>query len=114
MRFGNYLPILELLRSLNLFTFIFLVTWGVIVERRSDMAGVWAPFKELERVVHSAISQKQPEAYYHLENILKKHKPDFVSLLQNPVSLLYTVGLFRGRNFVDFAFVPRKMTRNRN
>ena len=52
-----------------------------------DMSlGVWAPFKELASVVHTAIAQRQSEAFYSLETILKKHKPDFLSLLKNPVS----------------------------
>ena len=49
------------------------------------MAGVWLPFKELASVVTSAILDKQSDSYYTLEAILKKHKPDFISLLQNPV-----------------------------
>lgn len=47
---------------------------------------VWAPFKELGRVVNAAILKKDPNAYYNLETELKKHKPDFLSLLKNPVS----------------------------
>jgi len=49
------------------------------------MAGVWLPFKELASVISSAILHKKPDTYYTLEAILKKHKPDFISLLQNPV-----------------------------
>ena len=48
-------------------------------------AGVWAPFKELATTVHTAIAMKQPQAYYRLESMLKKHKTDFYSLLKNPV-----------------------------
>lgn len=48
-------------------------------------AGVWAPFKELAFVVNTAIAQRQSDAFYSLEAILKKHKPDFLSLLRNPV-----------------------------
>lgn len=51
-------------------------------------SGVWAPFKELSTVVNDAIAQKQPEAYYKLNDVLKKHKPDFISLLKNPVRAL--------------------------
>lgn len=49
--------------------------------------GMWAPFKELVGVVNAAIQLRQPGAFYSLEANLKKHKPDFVSLLQNPVSM---------------------------
>ena len=49
--------------------------------------GIWAPFKELASVVNQAILKKQPEAFYSLEAILKKHKTDFISLLKNPVRL---------------------------
>ena len=48
--------------------------------------GLWAPFKELVRVVNAAILRKEPDAYYSLEAELKKRKPDFFSLLKNPVS----------------------------
>lgn len=48
--------------------------------------GMWAPFKEVVRVVNDAILRKEPSAFYKLESELKKHKPDFLSLLKNPVS----------------------------
>lgn len=51
-----------------------------------EMAGLWAPFKELYNTVTLAVHSRQPEAHYTLEALLLKHKPDFVSLLQNPVS----------------------------
>jgi len=54
------------------------------------MAGVWLPFKELASVISSAILHKKPDTYYTLEAILKKHKPDFISLLQNPVGSFLT------------------------
>ena len=50
--------------------------------------GIWAPFKEVVRVVNDAILRKEPSAYYKLEAELKRHKPDFISLLKNPVSTL--------------------------
>lgn len=50
--------------------------------------GVWAPYKELAGTVNSAILGKEPDAYYTLDTILTKHKPDFISLLKNPVNLL--------------------------
>lgn len=49
--------------------------------------GVWAPYKELASTVNAAILGKEPDAYYALEAMLKKHKPDFISLLNNPVGL---------------------------
>ena len=52
--------------------------------------GIWAPFKELASVVNQAVLKKQPDAFYSLEAILKKHKPDFISLLKNPVRELYS------------------------
>ena len=47
---------------------------------------MWTPFKELHHTVEAAVLRKQPDAIQDLEKILKKHKPDFLSLLQNPVS----------------------------
>ena len=52
--------------------------------------GIWAPFKEVVRVVNDAILRKEPSAYYKLEAELKKHKPDFISLLKNPVGAFKT------------------------
>ena len=51
--------------------------------------GIWAPYKELASVVNQAILKKQPDAFYSLEAILKKHKTDFISLLKNPVRLIH-------------------------
>ncbi len=48
--------------------------------------GVWAPYKELAGTVNDAIVGKQDNVYYSLEAVLQKHKPDFISLLKNPVS----------------------------
>ncbi|KAJ8032363.1 hypothetical protein HOLleu_25874 [Holothuria leucospilota] len=45
---------------------------------------LWGPFKELYSVVDGAVSKKNPDAFNDLEAALRKHKPDFVSLLQNP------------------------------
>ena len=49
-------------------------------------ARMWSPYKELYHVVDSAICRKQADAIQELEIVLRKHKPDFISLLQNPVS----------------------------
>ncbi|XP_033629784.1 nuclear pore complex protein Nup205-like [Asterias rubens] len=47
-------------------------------------SNLWSPFKDLLRTVHAALSQKLPDAYYELDAAIRKHKPDFLSLLQNP------------------------------
>ena len=47
---------------------------------------MWSPFKELYHVVETALYKKQPDAVHDLEVVLRKHKPDFISLLTNPVS----------------------------
>ena len=47
---------------------------------------MWSSFKELNRTVELAIQRRQQDAIQDLEVVLRKHKPDFVSLLQNPVS----------------------------
>ena len=62
-------------------------TWAFSKMNSMALAS-WTPFKDLVEVVHLAIELKRPEAYYSLEAILKKHKPDFISLLQNPVTRL--------------------------
>lgn len=49
-------------------------------------AGSWGPVKELALVVNNAVHRRLPGAYHDLEIALKKHKPEFLSLLKNPVS----------------------------
>ena len=48
-------------------------------------AQLWGPYKELEKTVDAAIRKKQLDAVHDLEVALKRHKPDFISLLKNPV-----------------------------
>ena len=43
------------------------------------------PFKELGHVIRWALSRPEPEAYFALEECLKRHRPDFITLLENPV-----------------------------
>ncbi len=52
-------------------------------------ARVWAPYKELYHTVESATVRQQADAIQDLEVALRQHKPDFISLLQNPVSVVY-------------------------
>lgn len=75
----------------NAFDVIRFVRWcalyGIPAVCRVMAGGMWAPFKELVKVINAAILKKEPNAYYSLEAELKKHKPDFISLLKNPVSM---------------------------
>ena len=48
-------------------------------------AGGWVPFKELSHVIRWALLNPEREAYFALEEALKKHRPDFTNLLENPV-----------------------------
>ncbi|GFN90055.1 nuclear pore complex protein nup205-like [Plakobranchus ocellatus] len=50
----------------------------------SDGARVWAPFRELHDVVEMAVTRRVPGAVHDLEVALRKHKPDFISLLKKP------------------------------
>ena len=51
-------------------------------------ARVWSPYKELHHTIESAIVRKSPDAIQDLEVVLRKHKPDFISLLSTPVSMM--------------------------
>jgi len=50
------------------------------------VARIWSPYKELQYTVESTIQKKQSDAVQDLESSLRKHKADFISLLQNPVN----------------------------
>lgn len=41
--------------------------------------------KTFDEFVGNALWRRQPEAVHLLDMILKKHKPDFISLFKNPV-----------------------------
>ncbi|GAB1605006.1 nuclear pore complex protein Nup205-like [Argonauta hians] len=47
-------------------------------------AKLWTPFKELYDVVDSVLLKKQVESIHDLEVMLRRHKPDFISLLKAP------------------------------
>ncbi|XP_035827391.1 nuclear pore complex protein Nup205 [Aplysia californica] len=47
-------------------------------------ARVWMPFRELNGIVETAVTKRQPGAVHDLEMALRKHKPDFISLLKRP------------------------------
>ncbi|KAL5010671.1 hypothetical protein ScPMuIL_012976 [Solemya velum] len=47
-------------------------------------AHLWTPFKQLYETLQSAIFKKQPDSVHDLEEALRKHKPNFISLLRNP------------------------------
>ena len=47
--------------------------------------GTWRPYKELLSVVEKAVYRKRPEVFHEFDVALKKYKPDFLSLLKNPV-----------------------------
>lgn len=68
--FCCYLPLLNVLLTFSFF----------------NSLGVWRPYKELQAVVERSLYKKSPEVYHELEVSLKKFKPDFISLLKNPVS----------------------------
>ena len=48
-------------------------------------AQVWTPFKELYHTVQYAIQHRQQDAIQDLEMALRRHRTEFIALLQNPV-----------------------------
>lgn len=48
-------------------------------------ARLWTPFKELYDAVDTVLLKKQMESLHDLEVILRRHKPDFLTLLKSPV-----------------------------
>jgi len=49
--------------------------------------GLWAPYKELAGTVNAAVISSDGGSVDELQEVLQKHKPDFISLLKNPVRL---------------------------
>ncbi|KAM8974449.1 nuclear pore complex protein Nup205 isoform 2-T2 [Pelodytes ibericus] len=47
-------------------------------------ASLWAPYKYIWQCVENALEKKEPEAIHLLDLVLKRHKPDFISLFKNP------------------------------
>ncbi|CAO2603172.1 Nuclear pore complex protein Nup205, partial [Lemmus lemmus] len=50
----------------------------------NSAASLWGPYKDIWHTVVNALWRRQPEAVHLLDMILKKHKPDFISLFKNP------------------------------
>ncbi|XP_064145752.1 nuclear pore complex protein Nup205 isoform X2 [Loxodonta africana] len=50
----------------------------------NSAASLWGPYKDIWQTVGNALWKRQPEAVHLLDMILKKHKPDFISLFKNP------------------------------
>ncbi|XP_026504651.1 nuclear pore complex protein Nup205 [Terrapene carolina triunguis] len=50
----------------------------------NSAASLWGPYKDIWQTVVNAIWKRQPEAIHLLDQVLKKHKPDFISLYRNP------------------------------
>ena len=51
-------------------------------------ARLWTPYRALYDVVVAAVFKHQPGSVHDLEMALRKHKPDFISLLKTPVTVL--------------------------
>ncbi|XP_010142243.1 PREDICTED: nuclear pore complex protein Nup205-like, partial [Buceros rhinoceros silvestris] len=47
-------------------------------------ASLWGPYKDIWQTISNAIWKRQPEAVHHLDQVLKKHRSDFISLFRNP------------------------------
>ncbi|OXB65170.1 hypothetical protein ASZ78_005286 [Callipepla squamata] len=47
-------------------------------------ASLWGPYKDILQTVMNAICKRQPEAIHRLDQVLKKHRSDFISLFRNP------------------------------
>ncbi|XP_069713250.1 nuclear pore complex protein Nup205 isoform X2 [Phaenicophaeus curvirostris] len=50
----------------------------------NSAASLWGPYKDIWQTVMDAIWKRQPEAIHHLDQVLKKHKSDFIALFRNP------------------------------
>ncbi|XP_008936195.1 PREDICTED: nuclear pore complex protein Nup205 [Merops nubicus] len=50
----------------------------------SSAASLWGPYKDIWQAVVNAIWKRQPEAIHRLDQVLKKHKSDFIALFRNP------------------------------
>lgn len=47
---------------------------------------MWTPYKELQRIVESAVSHPDDDRSRGLEEALRNHKQNFITLFANPVS----------------------------
>uniref|UniRef100_A0A803WCX5 Nucleoporin 205 n=2 Tax=Ficedula albicollis TaxID=59894 RepID=A0A803WCX5_FICAL len=73
---GSTLTICKFLSSFLYFKYIVLSLLSA--------ASLWGPYKDIWQTVMNAIWKRQPEAVHRLDQVLKKHKSDFISLFRNP------------------------------
>ncbi|XP_069084056.1 nuclear pore complex protein Nup205 [Pleurodeles waltl] len=50
----------------------------------NSAASLWGPYKDVLQTVVNAVWKRQQESVHVLDIVLKKHKPDFISLFKNP------------------------------
>uniref|UniRef100_A0A8C4NM45 Nucleoporin 205 n=1 Tax=Eptatretus burgeri TaxID=7764 RepID=A0A8C4NM45_EPTBU len=50
----------------------------------NSVTGLWTPYKDVHRAVENAVHQQLPDSLHKLAAVLRKHKPDFISLFNNP------------------------------
>ncbi|XP_078527802.1 nuclear pore complex protein Nup205 isoform X2 [Lissotriton helveticus] len=50
----------------------------------NSAASLWGPYKDVLQTVVNAVWKRQLESIHVLDIVLKKHKPDFISLFKNP------------------------------
>ena len=60
--------------------------WGATLSRYQPFSVFAGPFEDMFYLIGFAIGRKQEDLFHDLEIALIRHKPDFIALLQNPVS----------------------------
>ena len=57
----------------------------MVLSPSSDSHSSWAPLKALASLVECAVLARRPGLRHDLEAALKRHKPQMIALLKNPV-----------------------------
>lgn len=66
-----------------------------------DTGNRWSAYKHLYKVLSHVVTGRSGGDLTELESILRKHKPDFISLMKNPVSFFPDL-----KNGIIFAYLP--------
>uniref|UniRef100_UPI00358F7403 nuclear pore complex protein Nup205 isoform X2 n=1 Tax=Myxine glutinosa TaxID=7769 RepID=UPI00358F7403 len=50
----------------------------------NSVTRLWNPYKDVRQAVENAVHEQLPDSLHKLATVLRKHKPDFLSLFNNP------------------------------
>lgn len=68
--------------------------YSFYIDRGTTTEDMWTPYKELQSLVEKyiiSVPDIQDPQYHELTEALRNHRQNFLTILKNPVSILFTL-----------------------